>query len=171
MTKYWVIIQPSGHTATFLPPYLPTYLPTYLHTSLPTTARHSAPGFESNKLMQFKSNLLTCAVPSSSLLLLYPIARPTNQCYQSWSETSVARVGDVLHFGQLFKACVTKYFAQIAHILDNFCKGFKIFHFCREINLSNFYRHLATFYWSHWLSETHFASIFSLLHTKFLPFS
>ena len=142
MTKYWVIIQPSGHTATFLPPYLPTYLPTYLHTSLPTTARHSAPGFESNKLMQFKSNLLTCAVPSSSLLLLYPIARPTNQCHKScpgqfrlpkliWNQCG--QIGWLIALWQLFKACVTNCFAQIAHILDNFCKGFKIFHFCREI--------------------------------------
>ena len=34
---------------------------------------------------------------------------------------SVNRLGD-LHFGQLFKACGNSYYAQIAHILGNFCK-------------------------------------------------
>ena len=47
-------------------------------------------------------------------------------------ESSVTRLGD-LFFGQLFKACGNNYFAQIAHILGNFCKGFNDFHFSREI--------------------------------------
>ena len=34
--------------------------------------------------------------------------------------------------------------------LGNFCKGVKIFHFSSELILGNFYKHLATFYWSHW---------------------
>ena len=29
---------------------------------------------------------------------------------------SVTRLGDLLHFGQLYKACGNSYFAQIAHI-------------------------------------------------------
>ena len=62
---------------------------------------------------------------------------------------SVTRLGDLLHFGQLFKACVNNYFAQIAHIVRQFFKGVKIFHFSSEIILGNFFRHLATFYWSH----------------------
>ena len=33
-------------------------------------------------------------------------------------ESSVTRLGDLLHFGQLFKACGNNYFAQIAHILS-----------------------------------------------------
>ena len=45
---------------------------------------------------------------------------------------SVTRLGDLLHFGQLFKACDNNYFAKIAHILAIF-KGVKIFHFSREI--------------------------------------
>ena len=62
---------------------------------------------------------------------------------------SVTRLGDLLHFGQLFQACGSTYFGQIAHIFGNFCKGVKIFHFSNGFILGNFYRHLATFYWSH----------------------
>ena len=39
--------------------------------------------------------------------------------------SSVTRLSDLLHFGQLFKACGNTYFAQIAHNLGNFCKGVK----------------------------------------------
>ena len=46
---------------------------------------------------------------------------------------SVTRLGDLLHFGQLFKACGNNYFAQIDHIWGNFCKGDEIFHFSNEI--------------------------------------
>ena len=46
---------------------------------------------------------------------------------------SVTRLGDLLHFEQLFKACGNNYFTQIAHISVNFCKGFEIFHFSNEI--------------------------------------
>ena len=47
--------------------------------------------------------------------------------------SSVARLGDLLHFGQLFKACGNNYFAQIAHIFIQFFKDVKIFHFFSEI--------------------------------------
>ena len=60
--------------------------------------------------------------------------------------TSVTRLGDLLHFWQLFKACGNSYFAKIANILGNYCKGV---HFSSGIILGNFYRNLATFYWSH----------------------
>ena len=63
--------------------------------------------------------------------------------------TSMTRLGDLLHFGQLFKACGNNYFAQITHILGNFCRGVKNFHFSSRIILGNFYRHWAIFYWSH----------------------
>ena len=46
---------------------------------------------------------------------------------------SVTRLGDLLHFGQLYKACGNSYFAQIAHICRQFFNGVKIFHFFREI--------------------------------------
>ena len=42
-------------------------------------------------------------------------------------------LGDLLHFGQLFKACGNKYFAQIAYIFSNFCNYVEIFHFASEI--------------------------------------
>jgi len=45
----------------------------------------------------------------------------------------MTRLGDLLHFGQLFKACDNNYFAQIAHILGNFCIAVYIFHFSIEI--------------------------------------
>ena len=45
----------------------------------------------------------------------------------------VTRLGDLLLFGQLFQAYGSNYFAQIAHILGKFCKGFKNFLFSSEI--------------------------------------
>ena len=69
-----------------------------------------------------------------------------------WLDNRVTRLGDSLHFDQLFKACGNNYFAQISHILGNFCKGVKIFNFSSGIIFGNFYRHLATFYWSYCLT-------------------
>ena len=60
-----------------------------------------------------------------------------------WAGRSVTRLGDLFHFGQLFKASGNNFIARIAHI---FCKCVKIFHFSSEIILGTFYRHLATFY-------------------------
>ena len=37
-----------------------------------------------------------------------------------WSSTSVTSSGDLLRFGQLFKACGNNYFAQIIHIFRQF---------------------------------------------------
>ena len=65
---------------------------------------------------------------------------------------SVTRLGDLLHFGQLFKACGNNYFGQIAHIIRQFfVKVSKSFNILVKSFLCNFLRHLATFYWSHWL--------------------
>ena len=47
-----------------------------------------------------------------------------------------------------------------------FCKGAKIFHYSSEIFLGNFYRHLATFYWSHWFRPTQTLVHFPLLALK-----
>ena len=47
---------------------------------------------------------------------------------------SVTRLGNLLQFGQLFKACGNNYFAQTTHILGNFYKVVGIFHFSSEIN-------------------------------------
>ena len=49
--------------------------------------------------------------------------------------SSVTRLGDLLNFGQLFKACGNNYFAKIATFLSNFWKGVNIFHFSSEIIL------------------------------------
>ena len=63
--------------------------------------------------------------------------------------TSVTRSGDLLDFGQLFKAFGNNLFGQISHILRHFFKDVKIDHFSSESILGNFYRHLAIFFWSH----------------------
>ena len=59
------------------------------------------------------------------------------------SGRSVTRLDNLLHFGQLFKACGDNYFAQITHILGNYC--LKSLTFLVESFLGNFYRHLVTF--------------------------
>ena len=60
------------------------------------------------------------------------------------------QIGRFIALWVLFKACGNNYLAQITHILGNFCKGHKIFHFFLVKScLGNFYKHLATFYWSH----------------------
>ena len=58
-----------------------------------------------------------------------------------YTEISLARLGDLLDFGLLFKACGNNYFAQIVHI---FWKGVKIFHFTCE-NFAIFGELLQTF--------------------------
>ena len=44
------------------------------------------------------------------------------------------RLGDLLHFGQLFKAFSNNHFAQIFPVFMQFYKVVEIFHFAREIN-------------------------------------
>ena len=67
---------------------------------------------------------------------------------------SGTRLGDLLHFGQLFKAGEKNYFAQIPHVFAIFVKVSKSFLFLVQSILANFYIHLATFYWSHCLCCT-----------------
>ena len=59
---------------------------------------------------------------------------------------SVTRLGDLLDFGQLFKAFGNNYFAQILNI---FVKMPKSIIFEVKSFLVNFYRNLAIFIWSH----------------------
>ena len=61
---------------------------------------------------------------------------------------SVTRLGDLLQFGQIFKATASNYFDKIAHVLGKYCKDAKIFHFSSGIIFGNLFRYLATFYWS-----------------------
>ena len=60
---------------------------------------------------------------------------------------SVARLGNLLHFGQLFKACGKNYFAQISHIFSQFLLSCQNLSFCQG---NNFGQLFAIFYWSHW---------------------
>ena len=62
--------------------------------------------------------LRTCAVP----LLFYLLK---SRC--------ATRLGDLLDFGQLFKAFSNNYFAQSPTFLGTLCKGVKIYHFSSEI--------------------------------------
>ena len=54
--------------------------------------------------------------------------------------------------GNFLKPLATINLPKSPKFLGIFCKGVKIDHFSREIILANFYRHLAIFFWSHWLS-------------------
>ena len=58
-------------------------------------------------------------------------------------DASVTRLGDLFHFGHLYKASGNNYFAQSAI----FVKVSKSLIFLVKSFLGNFY--LATFYWSH----------------------
>ena len=49
------------------------------------------------------------------------------------SSNSVPRLGDLLHFGQLFKAFDNNVFFQISHILRQFLKVFKSIDFSSDI--------------------------------------
>ena len=60
--------------------------------------------------------------------------------------SSVTRLGDLLDFGQLFKAYGNNLFAQISQILRQFfAKVSKALIFLVKSFLGNFYRHLALY--------------------------
>ena len=63
------------------------------------------------------------------------------------------QIGRFIALWVLFKACGNNYLAQITHILGNFWKGVTFFKFLEKSFLGNFYRHLATFFWSRWLGD------------------
>ena len=48
--------------------------------------------------------------------------------YDQWDQ-----IGLFITFGGNFQSLWQQLFSQIAHILGNFCKGVKIFHFSSEI--------------------------------------
>ena len=57
----------------------------------------------------------------------------------------MTRLGDLLDFGQLFKAFAIINLTKSATFLGIFVKVLKIYHFPSEIILGNFLRHLAIF--------------------------
>ena len=63
--------------------------------------------------------------------------------------TSVTRLGDLLHSRQLLKPVATIILPKSPPLLGNFVKVSKSFIFLVKSFLYNFYRHLATFFWSH----------------------
>ena len=54
------------------------------------------------------------------------------------------------NLGNFSKPVAIISFAKSLTSLGNFCKAVKIFNFLVKSFFGNFYRHLATFYWSHW---------------------
>ena len=64
---------------------------------------------------------------------------------------SVTRLGDLLDFGQLFKALATINLPKSPTFLGNFCKGVKIFNFSNEIIFGQLVYTHGDFYWSHWV--------------------
>ena len=63
---------------------------------------------------------------------LWPKILPSDRRQLISKLLSVTRFGDLLHFGQLCKACGNNYFAQIAHMLGMFVKVSKSFIFLVE---------------------------------------
>ena len=60
---------------------------------------------------------------------------PGPRCKPAWNMLnlhSVTRLGDLLHFGQLFKACGSNYFDQIAHILGTFWRSQYLWFFVKS---------------------------------------
>ena len=60
---------------------------------------------------------------------------------------SVTRLGDLLDFGLILKPLATIILPKSPTFL---CIFYKSLIFLAKSFLGNFYRHLATFYWSHW---------------------
>ena len=52
----------------------------------------------------------------------------------------------IYYTGQLFKACGNNYFAQIAHIFRQFCKGVKLFHFSSKISFGQLLKTFGNFF-------------------------
>ena len=64
----------------------------------------------------------------------------------------MTRFGNLLYFGQLFKAFGNRLFCpNLTHSWAIFVKMSKSLIYLVKSFLGNSYRHLATFYWSHWL--------------------
>ena len=63
---------------------------------------------------------------------------------------SVTRLGDLLHFGQPFKAPLAAInLPKSPTFLGNFCKGVKIYHFSSEIIFGELLQTFGDFIWSH----------------------
>ena len=56
-----------------------------------------------------------------------------SQTFDSSVEISVARLGDLLDYGQLFKAFGSYHWPKSSTFLGIFCKDVKIYHFSNEI--------------------------------------
>ena len=64
-----------------------------------------------------------------SLMLYRGVGFLHHQCDQ---------IGLFIAFWASIKACCSNYYAQIAHIFGNFCKGLELFHFSSEIIFGQF---------------------------------
>ena len=97
--------------------------------------------FNASQNVSALTGLGTYCITSNKLSTSFPATRwlIERSLSVTFSPTpSVTRLGDLLHFGQIFKACRNNYFTQIAHKSKSLIFLVKSF-------LGNFYRHLATF--------------------------
>ena len=62
----------------------------------------------------------------------FTLKKMRGSCYATLG-SSVNRLGDLLDFGQVFKAFGNNQFAQISHIHRQFCKCVQIYHVSSEI--------------------------------------
>ena len=114
---HWAMAAPLSHIWTRVifandngvTGYLPTYLPIYL----PTYQCHSD---------------WCCSLGST---LLRSTQLETDETIKQWRiKSSVTRLGNLLHFGQLFKVCCNNYFSQFTHIFWQFllrCQNLSFF--------------------------------------------
>ena len=81
--------------------YIHRYMYSYSHTSL-DTCFHTHTSIDTCTQTPSLTHTHSCTCTDTSI------------------DTSVTRLGDLLYFGQLFKACGNNYFAQIANIFRQF---------------------------------------------------
>ena len=68
------------------------------------------------------------------------------KCASLMLASSVTRLGDFLHFGQLLKPLATISLPKSLTLLGNFCKGVKIYHFSSEIIFGQLLQTFGDFY-------------------------
>ena len=115
-------------------------------------------GKKSNKLLNIPCSMIDECYDSDVTFLRKTenLAKYTNSYQFAYFKTillfnltSVTRLGNLLEFGQLFKAFGNSKFAQISHILRQFLKRCQNPSFYSENIFGHFYTHLAIFIWSH----------------------
>ena len=99
---------------------------------------------------QSADSAVDCVIAFTYTLDITPIGANVMKKFYCSHRASVTRLGDLLDFGQLFKAFVQPFILpKSPTFFSNLCKGVKIFNLSSEIIFGQLYRHFVTFYWSH----------------------